>query len=653
MLQKMDNASIKDERPIYNSRIIDNYIKLIKRKYSHVNVGELLRYSKMTSYAVADEGHWFTQEQINLFHEKLSQVTNNENIAREAGRYAASPDAIGILRPYLLGMVDTATVYGMIGKAAGKFTKSTSYASKKLASNKVEITVTPRTGTREKPFQCQNRLGFLEAVALAFNNKLLQIEHTECVFKGGKICRYIISWEKSFSALWKKIRNYSALSLILACIATSLIYPLTLVTPVLLGSMVIVLILSIISVFMEKRELTASLNYLKDSTDQMLDQIEVNYNNALMTNEIGQALSTHSSMDDILLNIIKISNKRLDYDRCMILLADQDRKRLLFTAGYGYEEDQLRLLKKTSFHLNRPRSKGILIISFREQRPFLVNDINEIKSDLSARSLKFVNRIGSKSFICCPIISDGESIGVLAVDNLKSKRPLVQSDMSLLIGVASVLGISIRNANLLEARDRQFRSILQVLAASIDARDPMTAGHSAKVTEYALGICDELGLSRDYREMIRVAALLHDYGKIGIPDAILKKPGKLTEHEYEFVKNHSFKSRRILEQINFDGVFNQVPEIVGAHHEKFNGDGYPDGLEGEEIPLGARIIAVADFFEAITAKRHYRGPIPLYEAIMLLKNQSGESFDTKIVDAFFNYYLKTHAGEPAYRASMI
>ncbi len=153
--------------------------------------------------------------------------------------------------------------------------------------------------------------------------------------------------------------------------------------------------------------------------------------------------------------------------------------------------------------------------------------------------------------------------------------------------------------------------------------------------------------------MIQVAALLHDYGKIGIPDSILKKPGKLTKQEYEIVKNHSFKSRRILEQINFDGIFRAVPEIVGAHHEKLDGSGYPDGLKGDEIPLVARILAVADFFEAITAKRHYRGPMPLHEAIMLLKNESEKSFERKIVDAFFNYYSKTHAGEPAYRASMI
>jgi HD-GYP domain-containing protein (c-di-GMP phosphodiesterase class II) len=239
------------------------------------------------------------------------------------------------------------------------------------------------------------------------------------------------------------------------------------------------------------------------------------------------------------------------------------------------------------------------------------------------------------------------------VDNLKSKKPLVQSDMSLLIGIAAVLGISIRNADLLEATERQFRSILQALAASIDARDPMTSGHSEKVTEYALGICDELQLAKDYREMIRVAALLHDYGKIGVPDAILKKPGGLTEEEYEIVKTHAEKTRRILDQISFEGIFSQVPEVAGAHHEKVDGTGYPKGLKGDEIPLGARIIAVADFFEAITARRHYRDPMQLKRAFDRLHEETGRRFDPRIVEAFCRYYAKVHAGEPVYQAAVM
>ena len=156
----MNTPKITKDTPLYSSRIVDNYIKLLKRKYSHINVNELLRAAKMTSYEVADEAHWFTQKQVNLFHEKLSQYTQNENIAREAGRYAASPDALGVMRQYVLGMVDPSRVYEMIGKTAEKFTKSTTVAPKKIASNKYEIIVTPKVDTKEKVFQCENRHGF-------------------------------------------------------------------------------------------------------------------------------------------------------------------------------------------------------------------------------------------------------------------------------------------------------------------------------------------------------------------------------------------------------------------------------------------------------------------------------------------------------------
>ncbi len=249
-------------------------------------------------------------------------------------------------------------------------------------------------------------------------------------------------------------------------------------------------------------------------------------------------------------------------------------------------------------------------------------------------------KLDAQSSICCPIISNKKSLGILAVDNVKSREPLVESDLSLLTGIASVIGISIRNNELLKARIRQFDSMIRVLASSIDARDPLTAGHSEKVTEYTLGICDELGISKDYREMIRIAALLHDYGKIGVPDSILKKDGMLTKEEYEAVKSHAEKTREILEQVNFEGIFSQIPEIAGSHHEKINGTGYPKGLKGNEIPLGAKIIAVADYFEAITSKRHYRDPMPLDKALQILQEQSGRYFEKKVVDAFLNHFAK-------------
>ena len=628
--------------PLYNSRGMAVYIKLLEKRYPHVSIPEVLRYAKMASYEVADQAHWFTQNQIDRFYEKCVQLSGNENIAREAGRYAATPELIGAMGQFIFGQISPIRAYELIGKAAYSYARSSHYKTKKIGPSKVEIIATPEDGVKEKLYQCENRMGLFEAIVLGFTNKLPEIEHPECIFKGGKCCRYIISWEKTAFYLWKRIRNL-LLPISIVGFLTALIFKPHIAFFILLPALVIFLLgLSNIVDFIEKKELRASLNVLRNSTDKLLEQVDINYNNTLITNEIGQAISRHRTIDDVLDKVIQISHKRLDYDRYLILLVNKDKTRLEFRTGSGYSQEHINMLANTAFNLDHPDSKGAFVVSFREQKPFLINDINEIEEDLSPRSLLFAKKLGTLSFICCPIVCDGESIGVLAVDNIKSKKIFIQSDMSLLMGIASVIGISIRNAELMEARERQYRSILQVLATSIDARDPLTSGHSEKVTEYSLGICDEMGLDRDYREMIRVAALLHDYGKIGVPDSILKKPGRLTKEEYEIVKTHAQKTREILEEVNFEGILSQVPKIAGAHHEKLDGSGYPDGLIGDEIPLGAKIIAVADFFEAITAERHYRGPMPIEEALGLLNKEAEKHFDPEIVAAFIHFFEKNY-----------
>ena len=629
-----------ENNPLYNSRIIDTYIKLIKRKYSHVNIVELLHYAKMEPYEVADQGHWFTREQVELFHDRAVKLTGNESIAREAGRYAASPESIGVMRQYLLGFVSPSKVYELIGKTMSNFTRSSLYESRVLSADRVEVTVRPVKGVREKPFQCENRIGFMEAIADVFNTRSLHIDHPECMFRNSSVCRYVISWEKPVSASWRKMRDYGALLFFLVSGISFLLGGWVALQAVLPFSLSLLIVFIILAARMERKELTGSIDNLRQSTDKLIEQINVNYNNALLTNEIGQAISKQTDIDALLGNLALVLKKRLDYDRGMILLADAGKKHLLFKSGFGYTEEQERFLQKTAFHLTRPESKGVFVISFRDQKPYLVNDLNEIRTSLSLNSLSFAKKMGAQSFIVCPIVCDGKSIGVLAVDNVVTKKPLVQSNMSLLMGIATIIGISIRNAMLNEAKERQFKSTLQTLAASIDARDTMTAGHAEKVTEYSLGICRELGLSKDYSEMIRVASLLHDYGKIGIADSVLKKDGPLTADEYRQVQSHVEKTGEILAQINFEGIYRHVPEVAGSHHEKIDGTGYPRGLKGNEIPLGSKIIAVADFFEAITAKRHYREPMPFAVAKGLLRDRSGTHFDPKVVAAFLSYLEK-------------
>jgi HD-GYP domain-containing protein (c-di-GMP phosphodiesterase class II) len=242
--------------------------------------------------------------------------------------------------------------------------------------------------------------------------------------------------------------------------------------------------------------------------------------------------------------------------------------------------------------------------------------------------------------VCLPIKNlVGDILGVIQVLN-KREGVFTDSDLELLRALAPQIAIAIENAVLFEEQNQQWRSILEVLAASIDAKDPLTAGHSEKVAEYALGIARELGLGEVEMDSLHVAALLHDYGKIGVSDAVLKKPGKLTAEEFEHIKTHIPRTQGILGKMRFMRKYRNVPMIASCHHERLDGTGYSAGLKAHEIPFMAKILAVADVFEALTAKRHYRDALSAEEAFRMLEQDVGSKYDGNIVDALKCYWSK-------------
>jgi len=407
-----------------------------------------------------------------------------------------------------------------------------------------------------------------------------------------------------------------------------------------IGSSALAAGVTFVGEYFEKLELRSAIVNLRKTTEQLIDNASLNYEHALMVNEIGRIIGKYVKIETLLPQVIDILKKRLDYDRGLILLANPEKTLLEYRSGFGYSEDDIAELRQESFHLDNADSRGVLVLCYREQRPYLINDVEEIQKDLSERSQRFLRKIGSKSFLCCPILFENECLGVLAVDNLSSKRPLLESDINLLMGIAPEIGISVHNALLTQEKDEQFQSVIRTLAASIDTRDNLTAGHSARVTDFAVAICHEMGLDSEFTEVVRVASQLHDYGKIGIKDSILKKEGPLSEEERREIETHAAKSEEILSQIKFFGAYQQVPFIAGSHHERLDGKGYPRGLTDKEIPLGAKIIAVADFFEAITAKRHYREPMSFEQAVKLLKEESGPHLEPAIVDVFLKMITK-------------
>ena len=178
-----------------------------------------------------------------------------------------------------------------------------------------------------------------------------------------------------------------------------------------------------------------------------------------------------------------------------------------------------------------------------------------------------------------------------------------------------------------------FINSVRMLAAAIDAKDPYTRGHSERVARYSIGIGKNLGLPEKEMRDLRISALLHDVGKIGIDDRILRKPGALSEDEFEVMKHHPSKGAAIM-----SGVAQLIDIIPGMkyHHEKWSGGGYPDGLEGEQIPMQARIVAIADTFDAMTTNRPYQKAMELNYVVEKIKSFGGTRFDPRVVDAFVN-----------------
>jgi PAS domain S-box-containing protein len=346
----------------------------------------------------------------------------------------------------VMGLMSPTAMYLLVEKLYAIMSRGATVKAKKLGPDKVEIVSIPRAGVEEKPYQCENRTGFFESLAKWFTDKYATVEHPECLHRGDEFCRYIVAWEKTPALIWKRIRKYLMLGALLVFLVLLPILPLKIWAISLLASAFFMGILSHYASHLEKKELTRTIETQKEAAEENLSETNIRYNNALLIQEIGQVASKILSIDELMRNVAGVMEKRLDFDRGMIMLANKDKIRLNYMAGYGHTEKQRKFLKHTAFHLDNPESKGLFVLAMRERKPFLIDNINEIENTLSQRSLNFAKRMGSRSLICVPIIYEKESLGVLAVDNSKSKMPLKQSDMSLLMGVASQLAISITNA---------------------------------------------------------------------------------------------------------------------------------------------------------------------------------------------------------------
>ncbi len=451
-----------ENTPLYNSRIIKSYVEYLERYLPHVDITALLQHADIETYQLDDEGHWLTQKQCDRFNDILVRTTQDPDISKKVGRFSAMSRATGALGQYLLGFIKPETAYTVMGNINARLSRAATLETKSLGAGKLKAKAVLKPGVVEKPYQCLYRIGTMESLAKLFTYKFAHIEHPVCIHKGGDCCLYVISWEKNRSLVWKRLRN---IFFILGFAGCAALFPF--LSPSHWDSLVLSYILiamgtTLYTEHLEKNELLANIHNQGDAAERLLDQINKRYDEALLIREIGQASSTMPEIDQLLRYIMESLVKRLNFDRGMIMLTNKQKDRLVYSVSYGYNPKNEDYLKNIQFHLDNPRSKGTAVKAFRNQKPVLVNDLSDIENDLSPKSLDFVRTMGSQSFICVPIVYAGESLGVLIVDNVQSKKPLDQTEMSLLMGIAPQIGISIKNAvshQKIRESEERFRSL--------------------------------------------------------------------------------------------------------------------------------------------------------------------------------------------------
>jgi PAS domain S-box-containing protein len=477
--------------PLYNSRLTKTYVQYLRHRYPDIQVERLLEHAGIYHYQIEDSAHWLTQAQVDRFHALMVEATGEADISRNVGRFAVSSEVMGAAKQYALGLMTPGTVYQLMEKNYPLLSRGATVSARKIGPTRVEIISTPKSGVIEKPYQCANRTGIFEAFPTLFTDEPATLDHPECIHRGDPHCRYIITWKDSRPRAWRRARDIGLAATVLISIPAFFWVSMPGWTIGVLAALVGVAGCAWRGERLERQAVAATVEKQRRAAEDTVLRNEELYNNALLILEMGQATSTILDIRQLAGAVMGILQKRLDFDRGMLMLADRGAGVLRYIAGFGHTPDQEELLHATTFNLENPSSRGVFILAMRERRPFLVNDIRSIEADLSPKSLEFAHRLGTRSLICVPVVYEKEPLGILAVDNSTSKRALRQSDMNLLLGLAAQLATSIVNAAQFEKTqesEKKYRELVQT-ASSLILR-VATDGRITFVNEFAQRLYD-------------------------------------------------------------------------------------------------------------------------------------------------------------------
>lgn len=337
--------------------------------------------------------------------------------------------------------------------------------------------------------------------------------------------------------------------------------------------------------------------------------------------EINITLNSTLQLNQVLDLIIAKAIEMLECEAGSILLYNKEQDCLHFSASTSADS-------KTLAGIPVPLTDSLAGTIFSKNIPVIVKNVDKDLRHNSSVAAQINFR--THSLLGVPMRIQDRTTGVLEALN-KKQDTFTEEDAKILTAIASQAAVAIENAQLVQALQESYETTLEGWAAALDLRDKETEGHSQRVTLLTVELAREIGVSGEALTHLRRGALLHDIGKMGIPDRILHKPGPLTDRERAIMQQHPDNAYHMLYPIAYLRCALDIPY---CHHEKWDGSGYPRGLKGEEIPLPARIFSIVDVWDALRSDRPYRKAWPAKKTIAYMKSEAGKSFDPKLAKRF-------------------
>jgi HD-GYP domain-containing protein (c-di-GMP phosphodiesterase class II) len=348
-----------------------------------------------------------------------------------------------------------------------------------------------------------------------------------------------------------------------------------------------------------------------------------------LLDKIWSVVSATKKVHPLIESITHMTQNALSTAASSLLLIDEDSEVLCFKYADGPVGKQLRRIKMT-------KQAGIVGWVASNGRPLIVNDVRQ--SRYFDKSVDEITGFQTRSILAAPLLTQGRVIGVIEVLNKLDGSNFDKNDLIALTRVASTAAVAIENLRLNERLLDSYKSTVRAFVSLADSKETCAKGHSRRVAAYALMGAQELALPDKEIQAIEYAALLHDIGKLSIPDSILNKPAPLSEREWDMIKQHPLIGANLLKGIP---VLKEASLLVLSHHERYDGTGYPQGLKAEVIPMGARLLAVVDSFDHMTTEHSYRTARSKDFAFIELKKCVQKQFCPVALKAFCSGFIRS------------